>query len=212
MARVAVSILEGTADAYARSLEEIEAFAKQIHVDVVDGVFAENQTLSLAQIYVPNGSELELHLMMQYPESKLETIMSLKPSLVIVHFESPGGIGDVINQLHEADIRTGLAVLPDTKIAQVGDLLTRVDHLLIFTGHLGHYGGEFDGSCMEKIAQAKAINPQLEVSVDGGINPANARIALEAGADELITGSYVHNAESPKAAYDELVRIAGGMA
>ncbi len=64
--------------------------------------------------------------------------------------------------------------------------------------------------CLDKIAAAKAINPNLEVGVDGGVNQSTAHLALEAGADVLDAGSYIHEAADPEAAYIGLEALASG--
>jgi ribulose-phosphate 3-epimerase len=86
------------------------------------------------------------------------------------------------------DIKVGLAVNVETTIEQVRDILPTIDHLVVFTGKLGHNGGEFRADCLEKISQARAVNSALEIAVDGGLNQETSRLAIEAGADLLDVG------------------------
>jgi ribulose-phosphate 3-epimerase len=96
------------------------------------------------------------------------------------------------------DIKVGMAINVETTIEQVRSLLPSIDHLVVFTGRLGHNGGEFRADCLEKISQARAINPGLEIAVDGGLNQETGRLAIEAGADVLDVGSFIHDAKDPK--------------
>ncbi len=211
MAEVAVTIDADTPADFAARIDRVKGFAKRIHVDISDGVFAPHKTIGLSQAYGIEGAELDLHMMVEYPESQIEKMLAFEPNLVILHFESAGGhLKEVFSQLKAVGIRTGLAIEHDTTIEQVKDWLPDLDHLLVFTGKLGFNGGEMRVDCLDKIAAAKIFNPNLEVGVDGGVNQETARYALAAGADVLDTGSFVHEAVDPEAAYIGLEALASG--
>jgi ribulose-phosphate 3-epimerase len=212
MASVAPTINATTPDDYARRIDNVKGFAGRIHVDVGDGVFTEVKTVGLSQVYDIDGVPFDLHLMMNHPESQLENIVSLQPQLVIVHFEAPFDREAFFRELRSMDIRVGLALNTETTIEQVRDILPSIDHLMIFTGRLGHNGGEFRADCLEKIAQARAINPDLEIGVDGGLNQETSRLAVEAGANLLDVGSFIHDADDPEIAYIAVQAIAEGAA
>ncbi|HEY6736135.1 MAG TPA: hypothetical protein VI322_00300 [Candidatus Saccharimonadia bacterium] len=196
---------------YARRINNVKGVAKRLHIDVGDGVFTDVKTVGLSQVYDIDGVPFDLHLMMVHPESQMENICSLKPQLVIVHFEAPFDHEAFFKELREVDVKVGLAINVETTIEQVRDVLPAIDHLVVFTGQLGHNGGEFRGDCLEKIAQARAINPQLEIAVDGGINQETGRQAIEAGADLLDVGSFIHDADDPEIAYVAIEAIAEGV-
>jgi ribulose-phosphate 3-epimerase len=210
MASVAPTILATTPDDYAARINRVKPFAKRVHIDVCDGVFIETRTVGLSQVYDIDGVPFDLHLMMSHPEGQIESIVALSPHLVIVHFEAECDREDLFKQLREVDIRVGLAINPETTIEQVKDLLPNIDHLLIFTGRLGHNGGEFRVDCLDKIGEARAINPNLEIGVDGGVNQETGRKAIEAGANLLDCGSFIHDAPDPEIAYIGLEAIAEG--
>ncbi|HSH31463.1 MAG TPA: hypothetical protein VK963_02230 [Candidatus Saccharimonadales bacterium] len=210
MAKVAATILATTPAEYAERIDRVKPFARRVHVDIADGVFAPNKTIGPSQVYGVDGAELDLHIMVEYPESQIQNLLCLEPDLVIFHFESHGDLGTLFKQLKEVGIRAGLAIKPDTTIEQIKSLLPQVDHLLVFTGALGFNGGQFDGACLGKIQAAKAINPNLEVGVDGGVNQETAHLCIQHGADVLNSGSFIHDAPDPEAAYLGLEAIATG--
>lgn len=210
MAQVAPTILATTPEDYARRIENVKPFAKRLHIDVADGVFTDVRTVGLTQVYDIDGVPVDLHLMMNHPEGQLENICSLQPQLVIVHFEAPFDREPFLKELRSLDIRVGLAINVETTIEQVKDLLPSLDHLVVFTGKLGHNGGEFRADCLDKIAAARAINSELEIAVDGGINQETARLAIDAGADVLDVGSFIHDADDPEIAYVAIEAIAQG--
>jgi ribulose-phosphate 3-epimerase len=210
MASVAPTILAETPEDYAARIDRVKPFAKRLHIDVCDGVFIDTKTVGLSQVYDIDGVPFDLHLMMTHPEGQIENIVSLQPQLVIVHFEAHTDLDSLSRQLRELGIRVGLAINPETTIEQVADLLPNLDHLVVFTGRLGHNGGEFRVDCLEKIGQARAINPNLEIAVDGGVNQETGRQAIEAGANLLNCGSFIHDSPDPEIAYIALEAIAEG--
>ncbi len=210
MASVAPTILASTPAEYAERIDRVKPFATRLHIDVCDGVFIDVKTVGLTQVYDIDGVPFDLHLMMSHPEGQIENIVALQPSLVIVHYEAVAEREELFRQLRDMDIRVGLAINPETTIEQVKDLLLNLDHLLVFTGRLGHNGGEFRTDCLEKIGQARAINPNLEIAVDGGVNQETGRMAVEAGANLLDCGSFIHDAADPEIAYVALEAIAEG--
>jgi ribulose-phosphate 3-epimerase len=212
MAKVAVAINADSPADFAARIDRVKPYAKRLHVDVSDGVFTPHKTPGLSQVYGVDGADLELHLMVQYPESQYENALAIEPKLVICHFESEGDISALLSRFREVGIKSGLAIKQETTVEQVKTLLPHVDYLLVFTGTLGFNHGDFNAACLDKIAAAKAINPGLEVAVDGGINQSNARLAIDAGADVLTAGSFVLDSSDPEAAYLGLESIAQGEA
>jgi ribulose-phosphate 3-epimerase len=210
MASVAPTINAITPEDYARRINNVKPFATRLHIDVGDGVFTPVKTVGLSQFYDIDGVPIDLHLMMTHPESQIENIVSLQPQLVIVHFEAPFDREPFFKQLREMDIHVGMAINVETTIEQVHDILPTIDHLLVFTGKLGHNGGEFRADCLEKIAQARAINPDLEIAVDGGLNQDTGHLAVDAGANLLDVGSFIHEAADPEIAYIAIAAIAEG--
>ncbi len=210
MASIAPTINATTPEDYARRIDNVKPFATRLHIDVGDGVFTEVKTIGLSQVYDIDGVPFDLHLMMTHPESQIENIVSLQPRLVITHFEAPFDREAFFRQLREMDIQVGMAINVETTIEQVRDILPTIHHLLVFTGRLGHNGGEFRADCLEKIAQARAINPDLEIGVDGGLNQETSRLAVEAGANLLDVGSFIHDSDDPEIAYIAVQAIAEG--
>jgi ribulose-phosphate 3-epimerase len=210
VASVAPTINATTPADYAKRIDNVKPFATRLHIDVGDGVFTDVKTVGLGQVYDIDGVPFDLHLMMNHPEGHLEDVCALGPQLVITHFEAPFDHEAFFKELRNVDIKVGLAVNVETTIEQVRDLLPKIDHLVVFTGKLGHNGGEFRGDCLEKISQARAINSGLEIAVDGGLNQETSRLAIEAGADLLDVGSFIHDADDPEIAYIAIQAIAEG--
>jgi ribulose-phosphate 3-epimerase len=214
MAKVAITIDAATPDDYMARIERIKPFVSQLHIDLSDGVFTDQRTVSAAQAYGIDGIPTDVHLMLEHPLEVLETVMALLPELIVVHFECSDDLGAIHAQLKDTGIRFGLAMNSDTTVEQLGGMLGRIDHLLIYTGaHLGHNssgGSEFRMDQLDKITAARKLNPELEIGLDGGINQSSVRACVEAGANILNVGSFIHNSQDPEMAYEAIRAIAEG--
>lgn len=186
--------------------ERARSLSPRVHVDICDGRFADNLTLGLAQIQVLEGTDLDLHLMVQDPAAQLETALSLKPHLIIFHAESNGDVAGCMRHARELGVRAGVALLQQTPVATAEPLIKLADHALIFTGTLGHNGGSFQTDQLAKSAQIRIIKPELEISVDGGVTDANAALTVLQGIDVLYVGAFLQQAQDPQAAYDSISR------
>ena len=198
--RVAPSIL--SAD-YARLAEEVEttrAEADALHVDVMDAHFVPNLTIGPPVVrWIRKHTDLYLdcHLMMDDPGRYLRTFREAGADGCSVHVEV-GKTGELIAQMRELGLGTGLAVNPETPLDDVLPWLADIDLLLVMTVHPGFGGQSFMEEVVGKIARARqAIDERglaVEIEVDGGIDPVTAPVVARAGARLLVAGSAIFGA------------------
>jgi len=189
---------------YKEQLRKIQGFAKRIHLDFMDGHFASPASPKLSEIFWQPGPIVDLHLMFKRPMDYIEEVAKLQPHLVIVHLEAE----DVLEFLHELDglgIKRGIALLPETPPTLLDPFIELINHVLIFSGHLGHFGGKVDLNLLHKVTTIKKLKPSLEIGWDGGINIGNVKDLVAGGIDVLNTGGSIQKAEDPEDAYDKLV-------
>ncbi|HUC87514.1 MAG TPA: hypothetical protein VMR75_04360, partial [Candidatus Saccharimonadales bacterium] len=180
MAIIVPTVLATTPDELGTMLDRAESLSERVHIDISDGQFTPNPTVGLAQVQVGENTLLDLHLMLQDPMAQLETALSLKPNLIIFHVESGGDLMGGLGHVRQVGIHAGVAILPQTPVEAARALIEHADHVLIFTGHLGYNNGDFQPDQLERVAAVRAIKPDVEVSVDGGVTDRNAAlIALE---------------------------------
>jgi ribulose-phosphate 3-epimerase len=192
-------------------MQRVSKFATRIQIDISDGIFAPNQTINLAQVYWSDKLVVDLHMMVNRPDDYLHEYIALSPNMVIIHAEANEGAlnkYDLSNHLHQLGIKFGLGLLGPTSVQSNRELIELADHVLIFTGNLGHYGGQMDMKILEKIKEVKNIKPSIEIGIDGGVNQKTALKALEAGADVLNVGGFIQQSANPQGAYAILQRIA----
>lgn len=185
------------------------AFARRLHVDLMDGVFTSTKSPAIEDIWLPHGVVIDIHLMYQNPMEQLAALIKLKPHLVIIHAEANVHHALFAAELHRADIKAGLALLAGTSVASCEHQISGYDHALIFSGDLGHHGGQADLSLLHKAKELREHYPDIEISWDGGVNDQNAAQLVDGGIDVLNAGSFVQSAPNPQTAYDTLLAVVG---
>jgi ribulose-phosphate 3-epimerase len=188
---------------YREQLELLQSFARRIHLDFMDGQFAPVRSIGLRDAFWQPGPIIDLHLMFQRPLEQLEVVISMQPHMVIIHAEAEQTV-DFLRELSGLGIKRGIALLPETPPTAIERLLPLLDHVLIFSGNLGHFGGKADLHLLHKIAVLKRLKPSLEIGWDGGINAENAVDLAVSGIDVLNVGGFIQHAKDPEAAYDTL--------
>jgi ribulose-phosphate 3-epimerase len=207
MAVVVPCVTATDAHVYREQMARIAPFAPRVHVDFSDGEFSPVKLINPIQAYWPEGVQADLHLMLKNPIEHLETVISLNPQLVIFHAESGGNLLGALLQLRALGIKTGVALLQQTTPESAHQLIAEADHVLIFSGDLGHFGGQADMTLLPKVAQIRAINPIAEIGWDGGVNAENASQLALGGIEVLNAGGAIQRSEDPQAAYDQLVEL-----
>lgn len=198
--------------AYQEQLERIDPFAARIHIDLADGIFAPAVTIGLDQIWWPGDRIANLHVMYRYPFHYVRALFALQPAMIIVHAEAEGRFLDFAAFAHRYGIEVGVALLPKTPIEAIRPALDVIDHVLIFSGDLGHFGGQVQPNLLDKVRQLRQLKPQVEIGWDGGINDHNAAMLVRGGVDVLNVGGYIQEAADPSAAYARLKQVTSSMA
>jgi len=192
-------------EVYRQQVEQTLAYAHRIHIDLADGIFTPNRLMSIEDVWWPGGVRADLHVMYEQPFEHLPALVALQPQLIIVHAEAQGDFLAFANECHRHGVEVGVALLPETPVDAIAPALHVVDHVLIFSGHLGHFGGHADMSLLGKAQQLRLLKPQIEIGWDGGINDRNIRALALGGIDVLNAGGYLHGALAPKTAYLKLL-------
>lgn len=204
MSIVCPTVLARDEDDFGAQFERIAPFAKRVQIDLGDGEFT-SATVPLEKVWWPKGIVADIHLMYRRPLEHIETLVSLAPSLVIVHAEAEGDLIGMLQHLQTCGISPGIAILQDTPVSKIEQLLAVADHALIFSGSLGSFGGTADLALLEKVEQIRTIRPDIEIGWDGGANEENViRLAL-GGIDVINVGGAVQKSDEPEAAYGRLV-------
>lgn len=202
------SILAATAEDYRQQIEKVGRFARRIQIDLTDGQFAKNQTISPEDAWWPVGIKADFHLMFGQPDKAVQTVLQHKPHMVIIHAESRGNFASFSHICHQHGVKIGVALLPRTPVESILTALPLIDHVLIFSGDLGSFGGTANLDLLARAAQLKHHKPDLEVGWDGGVNNQNISRLATGGVDVFNVGGYLQNSPNPEHDYKVLERIA----
>lgn len=204
MTVIAPCITVETLEAYQTAIDKLTPFARHIHIDISDGEFAPTFLLSENQLGWPQGWEVDIHAMVAYPSAHLPQLIALKPNMIVIHAEVQEDRAALINQIKAAGIKAGLALLKPTVPSTVADIIRLADHVMIFSGDLGKYGGTASLMQLEKVRLIRQIKPNVEIGWDGGVSLDNAYTLTQGGVDILNVGGAIANAEDPAEVFDAL--------
>ena len=217
--RVAPSIL--SAD-FARLGEQValvmDAGARVIHVDVMDGHFVPPITIgplivqALAGQVHGAGGVLDVHLMIERPERHVQAFVDAGADAITVHFEATPHVNYALRAVREAGCRAGLALNPGTPATAVLELTDELDHLLCMTVNPGWGGQSFIEASIAKLERLRQLLPaSTPIEVDGGVDTATAPRCVDAGATLLVAGSHVFGSPDPAERYARLAESVGAL-
>lgn len=204
MVVICPTVLADNSHVFREQIEKIAPFAERVQIDLTDGLFTPRQSVSLEQVWWPKHLQADIHLMYKNPAHYVEQLIKLNPSMVIIHAESDGNFFDIAKELKSNGIKVGVALLKPTPVDKIIEALSFIDHVLIFSGDLGHFGGMADLGLLEKVKKLKTIKPKIEIGWDGGVNLSNAKQLADGGVDVLNVGGFVQKSAQPQIAYAKL--------
>jgi len=198
-ASVAPSILSADFSRLADDVETvINAGARVIHVDVMDGHFVPNITIgplvlaALQPLVHGAGALLDVHLMIEHPERYVGAFAAAGANVITVHQEASIHLDRVLSQIRESGAAAGVALNPGTPIETLSEARACCDLVLIMSVNPGFGGQSFIETSTDKIARARAFLPEsVALEVDGGVTTLNIGTLVAAGANLLVAGSSV---------------------
>lgn len=211
--KISPSILAGDFGDLAEEAKRIEdAGADMLHVDIMDGNFVDNLTLgpkALAAINRSTDLFLDVHIMVYHPFDYVEKMVEAGADMLTFHFEATEDVEDTLNFIRRCNIKAGLAFCPETSKEMVIKYLDKCDMILLMTVNPGFGGQAFMPEVLDKVrfvreacdrlsirqggvVPKEGTLPPFDIEVDGGINDQTAGQCIEAGANVLVSGSYLY--------------------
>ena len=191
---------------YKRQLDTLCAFANRIHIDYMDGLFAPTVSQSVHESWWPKTILADLHLMYRHPMEVCDDVLRHHPHLVIVHEEAQH-VSSFVHRMHEHRVKVGIALLQETPVEKLHHYINVIDHVLVFSGKLGHHGGEADMAMLEKVKAIRALRADIEIGWDGGITPENIVSLRDAGVSVFNVGAAIAHHQDPGASYKQLIEL-----
>ena len=212
MIKVSPSVLACDLSKLFDEVRSIEAAgADMVHLDVMDGIFVTNISFGLpviASLRKNTDIFFDVHLMIDRPERYAERFIEAGADLLTFHYEATDDPNAILDVIHSHGKMAGISVKPGTAVEDIYPLLDKCDLVLIMTVEPGYGGQAFIPETLDKIRMLRAEiskrGLKTDIQVDGGINAETAKMVVEAGANNLVAGSYVFKAEDRKAAIESL--------
>ena len=172
----------------------IAAGAGIVHLDVMDGQFVPPITFGAAlasSLRKHTDAPMEAHLMVMDPERQFDAFQEAGCKRIVFHYEATKHAHRLVQDLKSRGLDAGIAINPGTPSEVLDAVIGDVDMVLVMTVNPGWGGQKFIASTLEKIARVRALRPDMDIQVDGGIDPSTIGQVIEAGANSFVVGSYL---------------------
>jgi ribulose-phosphate 3-epimerase len=196
--------------------EVLDAGARVIHVDVMDGHFVPPITVgplvvaALAQQVNDAGAMLEVHLMIERPERQVSEFVKAGAHSITFHVEATPNVAYTAGLIRDSGVCVGVAINPATPVGALAEVAHMLDLALCMTVNPGWGGQPFIEHSLEKMGRTRAIiGSEAALEVDGGIDSHTAPRCLQAGASLFVSGSAVFESDEPGEAYRAIVESVG---
>jgi ribulose-phosphate 3-epimerase len=215
MIKIAPSILSADFAKLGEEIHNIEkAGADYIHIDVMDGSFVPNITIGnevVKSLRQKTQLPFDVHLMINNPDNHIKAFAEAGSDLITIHAEASIHLDRSLALIKSFNKKVGVSLVPSTHEDCLDYILEKLDLILVMTVNPGFGGQKFLASQLKKIENIRhkieKSGKKIELEVDGGINDQTARIAVEAGADVLVSGSYIFGSGNYQQAIQNLRKI-----
>jgi ribulose-phosphate 3-epimerase len=175
-----------------------KAGAESFHLDIMDGHFVDNITIGpdiVAAIRKGTDLRLDCHLMIERPDKYYKSFINAGADVLLIHYETPIEINNFIKKLEDENIKHGIVINPDTDVQKIYKFVPGSEIVLVMSVFPGFSGQKFIEKSLEKVKALRKFidenNYSTKIEIDGGINNETGKLAIDAGADILVSASYI---------------------
>ena len=199
LVKISPSILSADFSKLGSEIQNLEkAKADLIHIDVMDGHFVPNITIGpevISKLRKYTSLPFDVHLMISPVNNFIKNFADAGADIITIHPEATDDLIDSIDKIKSFGKKVGISLNPETPVNKVLPVLNKIDLVLIMSVNPGFGGQKFMPKVLDKIKELKKIQKEkdlnFDIEIDGGINFDNCKIAIEAGANILVSGTTV---------------------
>ena len=205
MIQIAPSMLAAAFLHLSESVETVNKYADIFHLDIMDGMFVPNISFGfpvVEAIAKVAQKPMDVHLMIRHPEVYIERFAAVGASMISFHLEACHDPEPILGLVRNNGAKAGLVINPDKPVESLFPYLENCDFILLMSVFAGFGGQKF---IEETIGRVRTLREEIDrrglrcpIEVDGGINPQNAPLLIEAGAEILVAGSSVFRSSDPE--------------
>ena len=206
MNKVIPSVIANSREELEKLLKRVEPYVDRVHLDIMDGVFVPNKTVSGYEEILKLETKLnfDVHLMVNNPEDQMYFWYQTKADRFLIHAESETDLRALVEQIRANNRVVGIVLNPKTPVEVISELIDDVDVVQFMTVEPGQYGADFVEEVVSKIEDFHTKHPSVPIGVDGGVNLETVPKLLAAGASIFVVGSYIFSSADVGKAIAEL--------
>ena len=196
---IAPSLLAADFSDLKNEIEKVEkAGAEYLHLDVMDGTFVPNISFGapvISSIRKHSNLVFDVHLMVENPDRFIKDFVDAGADIITVHVEATKHLNRTVQLIKSYGKKVGISLNPSTPLEMIKHELKNIDMVLIMTVNPGFGGQAFIENMTDKIKELRALDANIDIEVDGGINTETGKKVKESGANILVAGSYIFNGD-----------------